>query len=155
MMDESLGAAIVTIIKANATASALVGSRIYPRRLPQGEGRQADGRIRPCVVYGGGATTEFDNHLRGTQQDAVCSCPVVIVASTDAEAKRAASAVRYALHAHKGTYGDVRIRATIVQSQTSEEFEPGETGGDAGYYVETLTVSIHHTLTLPVEVENG
>lgn len=150
-MDESLGAAIVTILKANATVYSLLGNRVFPRRIPQGEGRATNGRIRPCVVYGGGATSEFENHLSGSQLDAVCSCPVVIVASTDGEAKRVASAVRYALHANKGTYGDVRITATIVQSQTSEEFEPGETGGDAGYYVETLTVLFHHTLTIPVE----
>lgn len=150
-MDESLGAALVTILKANTTVYGLVGNRIFPRRIPQGEGRETNGRIRPCVVYGGGAVTEFENHLRGTQLDGVCQCPVVIVASTDTAAKQVASAVRHALHGNKGTYGDVKITATIVQTQTSEEFEPGETGGDAGYYVETIAVLFHHTLTLPVE----
>lgn len=150
-MDESLGAALVAILRGNAGVRNLIDNRVFCRRIPQGAGREANGRIKPCVEYGSDAETVFENVLNGSQCDAVCTCPVNVVASTDAEAKGTASAVRVALHRYRGVHGGCTIRTVIVASQKSNPFEPGETGGDAGYFIETLTVVIHHTLTAPVE----
>lgn len=139
-MDELLGEALVTVLRANASVAGLVGERIFPRRYPQG-------KKFPAIKYGDGARTEFVKNLDGSQQDAVTTLTMACGATSDSAAKQLARAVRTALHGYRGTVAGLRIDRLMVPAQSSGDFVPKDDGNDSGYFAETLEITVHYVVT--------
>lgn len=138
-MDELLGEALVTLLRANAAIAAMVADRIFPQRLPQ--------KFRtPAIRYGEGATTEYLEELAGATEHATATLPLTCIGPSDAKAKEFARLVRRALRGHRGTTAGLRIKSIRIPAQTST-FVEREDGGDGGWYEERLDLVVDYVTT--------
>ena len=135
-----IGKAIRTRLAADAAVAADVGTRIFPRAMPQ------DATL-PAIVYQL-ISSNSDDALDGAAGIATALVQVDVYADTHLAANNTAEDVRASLHGFTGTMGDETVSALQLANKI-EGYQVPNDGGDDGVYRVTLDWSITHTESIP------
>jgi len=135
-----IGKAIRTRLAADAAVAADVGTRIFPRAMPQ------DATL-PAIVYQLVSSTS-DDAIGGAAGMATALLQVDVYADTHLAANNTGEDIRAALHGFTGTIGSETIRGLQLQNKM-ELYQVPNDGGDDGVYRVTLDWSITHTESVP------
>lgn len=134
-----IGKAIHARLKAHAGTSALVGSRVYPLRLPQGPTYPA---VRYQVI--GAPRT----HLMGDTPDASqwvhSRVQVDCYAVTYAGAHALAFQVRMALSRWSGSAGGLAVESVFLGAERDEDEPTLVHHGEQGLYRVTMDFIVHY-----------
>lgn len=112
-------AAVYSILTADSTLSALVGTRIYPNVVPQDV-------TLPAVAYQRISTSRVYSHSPGVSQLARPRFQFTSVARSYSDVKAVANALRGALDAYGGTAASVLVFTMLSQN----EFDTFSDDGD-------------------------
>lgn len=112
-------AAVYSILTADSTLAALVGTRVYPNVVPQDV-------ALPAVAYQRISTSRVYSHSPGVSQLARPRFQFTSVANSYSDVKAVANAVRGALDAYGGTAASVLVFTMLSQN----EFDTFSDDGD-------------------------
>lgn len=117
--------------------SSVVGSKVFPNRIPQGA-------ALPCVMYSK-TSSVHDRHLRGATGVAAATFQIDCYASGAtgySTVKSLADAIRLGLDSYRGLAGDETVLDATLDSQT-DFYDPPAHAQDHG----THRVSMDFTIT--------
>lgn len=125
---------LVARLRAFAGLSALVGTRIRPHVLGQGE-------TYPAVTYY--VTSQVDaDHLRGPGGLPATEMTFDCYASTYGQAEAVADQIRLALDGYRGLMGSTRVQMALVVDARGEGYDWPDDASQSGYYRAGVDVRI-------------
>ena len=135
-----IGKAIRTRLAADTDVAADVGTRIFPRAMPQ------DATL-PAIVYQ--LISSISDDAIGAAAGIVTALVQVdVYADTHLAANNLAEDVRDSLHGFAGTMGNETVRGLQLDNKFEGYLVPDD-GGDDGTYRVTMDWSITHTESVP------
>lgn len=126
---------LVALLAGESTVNALVGSRVYVHRAPQGA-------AYPHIVITQMSTEEFKS-LDQTSGLRMITFDIDCKAKTSLGSVALANAVRVFLDDFTGTAGSYTIQAVLFNDE-ADDYESPEDGSDNGVYVVTLDMDIQY-----------
>lgn len=132
MMAVSVGLALVSRLTTVAAVTALVGSRIYPLKVPQGA-------TMPCIRYANISTIERVNAMGNDPGPVSQRMQLDCYGTTYASARAVFEATQAALQRYRGTEAGIEVMASFIDDE-QDSFEEDATYG--GLYRSRLDVVI-------------
>ncbi len=120
-----IGKAVYNQLSNNATIVAVVGERIYPLSIPQGESL-------PAIVYQV-ISEEHDNHVDGSGGLAHATVQISCYATSYAAARNLAETIRVAITGDRGTYASIEVTGCLLESDL-DIYHPPADASDVGVY---------------------
>lgn len=127
--------AIHSMLSAAPSVTAIVGDRIYPRRLPQ--------RCTFPAIEIDPVGETFGHHMGGEQKLTQARIELHCLAEGPWDAEDLADRVRSAVNAKRGLYGSLYIDSCFVEDRTSEDWLKRE-GGEEWIDEETLALEVNY-----------
>lgn len=97
-----------TVLKSNEQLAALVADRIYGRKTPTPV-------VEPYLTVFV-SNTDFEHHMRGTDETEVCFVQVNCYAESSGVAERLGRLVKKALDNHAGTSNGTKIQSCLIRN---------------------------------------
>lgn len=128
-------AGLVALLRAEATISAIVSTRVYISKAPQKA-------ALPYIVIDQQDTDEF-NSLDATGALRRMGFVIVCVSAISVQAESLGNAVRVFIDDYAGTAGTFTIAAVMLNGEIGS-YEPPADGSDGGYHLVSLDVDIFY-----------
>lgn len=127
---------LVALLTAEATITALVGSRVYVNKAPQKA-------ALPYIIITQLGSEEFKSLDATTSTLRMLTLDIDCKADRFVEAESVANAVRTYLDDYSGTAGSYTIGAVLMNSER-HDYEPPDDGSDIGLHVITLDLDVQY-----------
>lgn len=127
-------AGLVSLLSAEATVTAICGTRIYVNRAPQNA-------TFPHLIITQMRSEENGTLDGGSGQLRFLDFDIDCKAKSSVVAESLANAVRVYLDDYSGTAGSFTIGAVLMNDE-SDDYEPPQDGSDVGVFVVTLDLTI-------------
>jgi len=136
----SIRAALLDYLAAQPSVTALVGTRIYWTRRPQGSGLPAI----VCNRITGGHAHTLDGGAGWAQPTIQIDC----IATSNTAAESLAEALRDEMQGFSGTWGSTRVTSVILRNEL-DLYDADKVAGDIGTHRIALDYEIQHEDTVP------
>lgn len=130
-------AAIYGILSADATLTALVGTRIYPEVAP-------NGAANPCIVYSE-STPEYSDNKDGVSKLDTNIVQVDVYASTAASRNTIGARVRTLLDRYSGAVNSIYVQS-IQLAYSYKLIEPVNDVNDVKVYRQTMDFKLRQRI---------
>jgi len=135
-----IGKDLRTYLQTKSTVTDLIGTRMFPRMLPQGESL-------PAIIFSViGSTTE--NKITGASGGVRVVIQLDCYAETHIQANDLAEQVRLVLHGYTGAAGDSTIGHALLDNKR-EMFDAPTDASDVPSYRVMMEWEILHNETIP------
>lgn len=135
-----IGKDIRTYLQTQSDVTAIIGTRMFPRVLPQGESL-------PAIVFSL-VTSTSEHKITGASSGVRAIVQLDCYAETHIAANDLSEKVRLALHGYSGTAGSSTIGSSLLENKR-EMFDAPTDGSDVPAYRVMMEWEIWHNETIP------
>ena len=129
----SMRAGLVSLLTGESTISAIVGSRVFVNKAPQGQ-------PFPYIIITQISSEDF-KAIDGTGEARAVDFDIDCKAEQSIEAADLGDKVREFIQDYTGAAGAEYIRAVLLNDQ-SEDFEPPTDGSDVGVHTSLVDITV-------------
>lgn len=137
----SVESELYTWLSSDAAITAVVGTRIFPQRVPQG-------KDFPAITF----QVIFGDHVHDLKASAGLGRPIFqvnAISPSYLEAKDLAELIRLRLQGFRGVWGTLDVRAVLLNNLADLPFEVPKDESDQGYYTVAGDYRVVHAEPIP------